>query len=232
MSYPSSEIVKADFDRLAQFETGAEGWNHNTHYHPFLLRQLPPRLERALEIGCGAGGFARLLAQRADHVAALDLSPEMLRLARERSTAYPNIDYIEADVMTYPLEEAQFDALVSIATLHHLPFTDVIQQIKPALKPGGTLLILDLFSQSGWGETPVDLAMNAAAMILSPLMRLRYGISPRPSAEQRAAWDAHGAHDVYPKLSDLRAWCADLLPGARLTRHLFWRYSLVWRKPA
>jgi hypothetical protein len=36
---------------------------------------------------------------------------------------------------------------------------------------------------------------------------------------------------VYPSLAAARARAGDLLPGARVRRHLFWRYSLVWRKP-
>src|SRR5688500_4071077 len=55
------ERVASDFDRLAGF--GAGRWDHNRHYHPFLLRSLPARRERALEIGCGTGEFARLLAR-------------------------------------------------------------------------------------------------------------------------------------------------------------------------
>lgn len=230
MSFPTPEIVKADFDRLALLERD-EGWNHNSHYHAYLLQQLPPHLGAVLEIGCGAGGFSRLLATRAERVLGLDLSPNMLQLARESSAAYRQIEYIEADVMTYPLGDAQFDAIVSIATLHHLPFREVITRITPALKVGGTLLVLDLFSEAGWGDTPLNVAANIAAALLNPALRLWHTGRLRPSGAHRAAWDAHGAHDVYPRLADLRTWCAELLPGARLTRHLFWRYSLVWRKP-
>ncbi|HEX6371081.1 MAG TPA: hypothetical protein VF006_19340 [Longimicrobium sp.] len=45
--------VQTDFDRLAALDEGR--WDSNRHYHPFLLRSLPPRRESALEIGCGTG---------------------------------------------------------------------------------------------------------------------------------------------------------------------------------
>ena len=48
--------------------------------------------------------------------------------------------------------------------------------------------------------------------------------------ELRAAWDEHGRHDSYLTLSEIRKTCADILPGASVTRHLLWRYSLVWKK--
>src|SRR5256885_4715854 len=58
-----------------------------------LLEQVPACCADALDIGCGTGQFARLLASRAEHVLALDLSPQMIRLARERSTAFASIDF-------------------------------------------------------------------------------------------------------------------------------------------
>ena len=86
MTYSTTptEAIRVDFDLLAAHSTDA--WDHNSHYYSFLLAQLPRRCARALEIGCGTGAFARLLARRADHVLALDLSPEMIRVTREHST--------------------------------------------------------------------------------------------------------------------------------------------------
>jgi predicted TPR repeat methyltransferase len=78
-----TSTIRADFDRIALISH--EGWNHNTHYHGFLLRQLPAHLGEALDLGCGTGAFARLLAQRAERVLGLDLSPRMIQVARERS---------------------------------------------------------------------------------------------------------------------------------------------------
>lgn len=40
-------------------------WNHNAHFHPYLLERLPSSFQRGLEVGCGTGAFARALAQRA-----------------------------------------------------------------------------------------------------------------------------------------------------------------------
>ena len=67
--------IEADFDRLAQLDD--EGWTANNHYHKFLLEHVPHKCENALEIGCGTGAFARLLARCCKRVIALDLSPEI-----------------------------------------------------------------------------------------------------------------------------------------------------------
>jgi ubiquinone/menaquinone biosynthesis C-methylase UbiE len=100
----SMSKIRADFDRIALLSEN--DWNHNDHYHDFLLKQLPPHCTYALEIGCGTGAFSRLLARHADRVLALDLSPQMIRVAKERSKQYPNIGFQVADAMTweFPVE--------------------------------------------------------------------------------------------------------------------------------
>src|SRR6185295_10544004 len=147
--------IQEDFDRIALVSD--DGATHNDHYHNFLLRQLPANCQRVLEIGCGTGTFSRRLAARSEavsagiqsatgtHVLALDLSPEMIRLARERSAQFANLEFQLADVLQWPFPADSFDCIASIATLHHLPLSEALSKMKTALKPGGILLILDLF---------------------------------------------------------------------------------------
>ena len=222
----SMEKIRSDFDRLAAFDSG--DWNHNNHYHPYLLGNLPHQCAQSLEIGCGAGAFARLLAARSQYVLALDLSPEMIRIARERSADFPNIEYRVADVLEWPFPAEQFDCIASIATLHHLPLDTMLAKIKTALKPGGTLLVLDLFN----AKEPGDFLVGAIAFPINILMSM--GKAHRSSASQgeRLAWNEHSQHDHYLDIPSVRRICREILPGAIIKRHLFWRYSIVWQKPA
>src|ERR1044071_10443066 len=107
--------VEADFDRLALLDD--EGWTANNQYHNSLLTQVPENCENALEIGCGTGAFARLLAKRCKHVVALDLSPEMIRVARSRSTQFANLEFQLADANMWDFPQAHFDFICTIATL-------------------------------------------------------------------------------------------------------------------
>ncbi|MCB9134177.1 MAG: methyltransferase domain-containing protein [Anaerolineales bacterium] len=219
-----SSKIRQDFDRIANLPD--EGWNHNHHYHPYLLRHLPTQSDAdALDIGCGTGTITRLLAQRFRRVLALDLSPRMIEVAKERSKEYPNIDYQVGEVMEYPLP-AQFGCVVSIATLHHIPFEPILTKIKQALAPGGVLLILDLYR----AETLADYATSAVAIPVNLALKWLKNGRIRASAEARAAWEEHGHTDVYLPLSEVRAVCSGLLPHAKITRHLLFRYSLVWEK--
>ena len=216
--------LREDFDRIALVST--DGATHNDHYHNFLLRQLPSRFENALEIGCGTGMFAKRLAQRAQQVLALDVSPEMIRLARERSTNFTNIDFRLADICDFSLPTESFDCVASIATLHHLPFAETLLRMKLALQAGGVLVVLDLFEAEGLA----DAISNLFAIPVSTTLRLVHHGRLLPPREVRAAWIAHERHDRYPTMSEVRELCRRVIPGALITKHLLWRYSIVWRK--
>jgi len=219
-----TELIRTDFDHLALLDDG--GWTHNNHYHPFLLRHVPARCKSALEIGCGAGAFSRQLAERSERVLGLDLAPEMVRLAQERSRSYPNVEYQVADVLQWDFPREEYDCIASIATFHHLPLDVMLQKAKDALKPGGVLLVLDLFKS----EWPDEFLMDCAAIPASAILKLvKTGHLREPQAV-RDAWAAHGIHDVYMPLSAIRQTCERIIPGAEVRRHLLWRYSIVWKK--
>ncbi len=223
--------IQTDFDRIAL--VSPDGAIHNHHYHNFLLRHLPIDCQAALEIGCGKGEFSRRLAETSQRVLALDLSPEMIRIARARSVHLSNIEFQIADVMSYDLPPEGFDCIASIATLHHLPLREILLKMKAALKPGGVLLVLDLFEPERnllKPEGVVDAGLNVLALGVSGTLRLIHHGRVLPRREVRAAWAAHERHDIYPTMNEVRVLCAEILPGAKIKKHLLWRYSVVWQK--
>ena len=218
-----SSIIQADFDRLALLSR--EGWNHNSHYHSFLLNHVPSPCENALEIGCGTGAFARLLAKRAGHVLALDLSAQMIRVARERSAQYANLDFQLADVLSWEFPREQFDCIVSIATLHHLPLEDLLIKMKTALCVNGTLIILDIFQ-----GRPIDILASLVAVPVNLVLKYLKTGRIRDPREVREAWAEHGRRDSFLTLTQIRHICRTTLPGAKVRKHLLWRYSIIWHK--
>src|SRR5258707_848080 len=109
------------------------------------MRHELPDFSQALEIGCGTGAFSRRLAQRAQRVTAIDLSSEMIRVARSRSSQLSNLDFEVADLMSRDFPAEHFDCIATIATLHHLPLRAALLKLIDTLRPGGGLLLLDLF---------------------------------------------------------------------------------------
>jgi SAM-dependent methyltransferase len=219
-------IVQADFDRIALLSQ--DGWGHNEHCHSFLLKHIPASCEAALDVGCGTGAFSRLLAQRSDRVVALDLSPCMIEIAKERSESHPNIEFQVADATRWAFPVGMFDCVASIATLHHLPFEETLLKMKGALRVGGTLAILDLYESAGWH----DLLAGMVAAVVSLGLRLIKTGRLREPHQVREAWAEHGRNDTYPTLARVRRICERVLPGAEVRKHLLWRYSIIWRRVA
>jgi hypothetical protein len=63
-------------------------------------------------------------------------------------------------------------------------------------------------------------------------MRVDHGRGLLVKPEVHAAWAPHEQHDRVPTPRFLRDAASRALPGARMHRHLFWRYSIVWTRPA
>jgi ubiquinone/menaquinone biosynthesis C-methylase UbiE len=217
--------TRTDFDRIALL-TERSGWSHNDHYHNFLLSHVPRHCKAILEIGCGTGAFSRALAARSSRAVALDLSPEMVRIARERSRQHTNIDFHIADALEWEFPPDHFDCVVSIATLHHLPMEAVLPKIKRTLKTNGVLIILDLYQAQGLADMLTSVLAVPVNLVLGLIKRGRL----REPREVREAWAEHGRHDSYLTLSQIHRICASTLPGAKVRKHLLWRYSIIWKK--
>ena len=157
---------------------------------------------------------------------ALDLSPEMVRVARARSAAWPNVEYRVADVAEAELPAAAFDVVLSAATLHHLPLEPTVLRLADAVRPGGRLVVQDLVTRPGLRFIPV----NALAVGLRLLTgRTRWSLRHSPV---EALYAEHGRGERYLRLDEARRVYSALLPGARVAHHLEWRYTMVWERPA
>src|SRR2546423_1768215 len=220
----STHQISEEFDRIALLTERHGGGGFV--YRISRSGHLPPHSENALEIGCGIGEFARLLATRARSVVAIDLSPQMIRLAKSRSANYQNIEYLQGDVMRLSLPAEGYDCIVSMATLHHLPLGEVLLKMKDALKPDGVLIIHDLVAADGLVEN----VRSALAYPVSVARRFWKTGRMRAPREVREAWTEHGKGEVYLTLDEVREMCRQYLPEARIQRHLFWHYTVVLHK--
>lgn len=93
--------------------------------------------ERILDLGCGSGDLANLIAQSGATVTGVDLSSEMIEKARNK---YPHVSFATADGEALVTNEV-FDAVFSNAALHWMKNADrVVHNIHNALRPGGRFI--------------------------------------------------------------------------------------------
>ncbi len=120
-----------------------------------LLDALPPRLGALLDIGTGTGRLLELVAPRADRVLGVDMSRDMLALARARLAERGLADRAavrQADMYRLPFADAAFDAVALQMVLHYAEDpAAALAEAARVLKPGGTLLVADL-APHGRGE--------------------------------------------------------------------------------
>ncbi len=99
-----------------------------------------------LDIGTGTGRMIEILAPRVEHVVGIDLSREMLTVARanlERS-GLRNCSLRQGDMYQLPLPGESFDAVVIHQVLHYADRPgDAVAEAARVLRPGGRLLIID-----------------------------------------------------------------------------------------
>lgn len=199
-------------------------WSHNDHYGPWTAGQVAASGARhVLDVGCGTGNLAALLRRRAVTVTGLEPDPGTARAAAQRFAGDPAVTIVEAGFAGRD-PQRRFDAVTVVAVLHHLPLLPTLRELRGCLAPGGRLVVVGCYREAG----RADLLASLPALLLNPVM----GLVKHP-----ARADAPPLHMTAPTaapretLGEIRAAAAQALPGARIRRRLFWRYSLVYDAP-
>jgi demethylmenaquinone methyltransferase / 2-methoxy-6-polyprenyl-1,4-benzoquinol methylase len=107
-------------------------------------------VERILDLGCGTGELTRLAARRypGARVLGVDFTREMLRVAARRTGGAARagrIDYGRGTAMHLPVADATFDVVTNAFLARNLVDLDAaMREMRRVLRPGGTLLILEI----------------------------------------------------------------------------------------
>lgn len=126
---------------------------------PFIgeaLQDRDPSTVRWLDLGCGAGGFAREVKHNWPNLRAslLDLSPAYLAKARLRLVRWSDVDTIEAPAEDTGLPDEGYDLITCVYLFHELPpkvRRQVATEMARLLKPGGMVVHLDTVQ---YGDEP------------------------------------------------------------------------------
>jgi len=137
VAFGRREQAEAEF-----FETGAEMARALERELMRLPANANRRAWRALEIGCGPGRLMKPMSRHFGEIHGIDVSTEMIRLAREKLSEIPHAHVHAAsgaDLAAFADES--FDLVYSYAVFQHIPSRDVVLQYlreaRRVLKPGG-----------------------------------------------------------------------------------------------
>ncbi|MFE3022040.1 class I SAM-dependent methyltransferase [Streptomyces sp. NPDC059256] len=200
-------------------------WSHNDHYGPWTADSVIASGARSvLDVGCGTGNLAALLHRRGATVTGLEPDPATARTAAERFADNPAVTIVQASFAERD-RRRRWDAITLVAVLHHLPLVPTLRELRGCLTPGGRLVVVGCYRENG----PVDRLANLPAALANPIMALAK--HPARAAEPPSHMTAPTT-DPQETLSDIRSAATQELPGARIRRRLFWRYTLVHDAPA
>ncbi len=147
MSEPhyDTEKVSAFYDRFSQYQKKSGINDRHARIFKWLKTFGLSKSDTVLEVGCGVGQLTQLMAEYVGSgaITAVDISPENIRLARERLTRFRNVDLEISDMMDASFLKT-FDWVVFPDVLEHIPVdmhAKVLQSISVALKPGGRVFV-------------------------------------------------------------------------------------------
>ena len=168
--------VKEWYNTLSGSYDELYGKEQSTKYAK-VLEFLGDRHFRVLvDVGCGTGSFLKQAEKTYDYAVGVDLSTQMLRIARARGTA--NTDFVLASSSSLPLRDDSSDGVVSISTAkaeQNLPtFVDNLERISHK----DSFLAFTLFQQPG-APNLISLPKAVRSTKISERETLHFFVRPR-----------------------------------------------------
>lgn len=200
-------------------------WSHNDAYGWWIARQAErlhtPRPRSALDVGCGTGNLVSRLSGIVDHLTGLEPDPATAGVAQQRFAADQRIEVVQRPFDERP--DGSWDLVTMVAVLHHLPLEPTLIAVASMIKPGGRLVVVGLSR-----ETRRDAPWSLVSTLLNPLIGML--LHPRPDGTVPLGMTAR-AVDPEQTLEAIRKVAERVLPGVRIRRGLFFRYTLTWQQP-
>lgn len=202
----------------------AHPWSHNEAYSPWILRQARSVRRRggnrALDVGCGTGLLLKRLARIMPEVVGIEPDDRTAARARVTVAKVDNATVLEAPFDPAAFDQESFDLVTFVAVLHHLPLGQSLEAARRLLRPGGRLVVVGLAR-----EVSADLPWSVTSMLLNPVVGLI--CHPCRASEVPASMTAptSEATETFDQIAQV---ARAALPGVKIRRGLFWRYTAVW----
>lgn len=188
-------------------------WNHNTAYHPWLV-DIATRLHGdVLDVGCGDGLLLARLAPVSRSVTGIE--PDAGAMARAEQRLAGTATLIRATFDDYDPGERRFDLITFVASLHHIELRVALTKARSMLRPTGEIAVVGLAanrSVRNW------VWAGACLPVVRVASRL-HGETPDIGVPVAGPTSS---------LDEIRREVADVLPGARIRRGLYYRFRLRW----
>jgi ubiquinone/menaquinone biosynthesis C-methylase UbiE len=176
-----------------------------------------------LDIGCGSGAISAPLLNPQRHLTLLDLSSNMLSIARSQIPAElaPNVEFVNQDFLAAEFKPSSFDLVICLGVLAHVNSpSDTLARVASVLRPGGTLILEWTDSRHLMGR--INWYYNSLAALIAPPT---YQVNLLSSAEVISIAKKHGFCSIseyrYALPLPKTAWMVTPADLYRMTRLVF-----------
>jgi ubiquinone/menaquinone biosynthesis C-methylase UbiE len=174
------EVTVRNMHMFGSFDN-ADGYDRMTHR---LLVKLRGRIvadvgaaglgpgARVLDAGTGPGRLPLAIAAAEPHltVDGIDVTPEMIEVARRNAAGADRVTFSVADVADLPFADATFDLIVSSLSQHHWADSEAgVRDLRRVLRPGGRLWIYDARWALGRATAAAREQFNPASVRREPV---------------------------------------------------------------
>ncbi|MCM3901788.1 MAG: class I SAM-dependent methyltransferase [Pyrinomonadaceae bacterium] len=166
-----NEPLRLEFNEWALAGKGASmERGHRPVGEQAIERMQIPTQATVLDVGCGSGWATRLMARcaRDGRVVGIDVSDEMVRLARDESADYPNVEFQVASAEQLPFDDREFSHAFSMESLYY--YSDIARalgEIRRVMKAGGLFVaVVDLYQENEPSHQWID-SLKVPVQLLS-----------------------------------------------------------------
>ncbi|WP_019501274.1 class I SAM-dependent methyltransferase [Pseudanabaena sp. PCC 6802] len=190
--------IKFQYDRIAKI--------YDRRWHSYIRNTLTFLMEHIhlgghetiLDVACGTGELERLLLATYPQVklVGVDISEQMLEIARSKFTARNNIEFLKASAIALPFPNASFDIVVTSSAFHYFEHPiPALQEIRRVLRSNGTAIVLD-WCRDFWSCQALDFALK----LIDPAYRTCYTQTELHGFLNAASFDVTAARKkrLYP----------------------------------
>jgi len=190
-------------------------WNHNYAYNRWVSKKIGKR-NSILDVGCGEGTLALYLRTDDNDILGIDISDSSIQKANKKNL-YSNVSFVLTTFEEFQANNERFDAIVFVASIHHMDMVNAIDKAKKLLAKNGVLIIVGLAKPSNLFDWIVELVRIIPSKIVS-------SIKKNTTSEEL---DIDVSYE-FPTMKKVRQICKEKLCGYTLRYGLHYRYLLSW----